>query len=205
MIERQEHWQTVYETKEPDAVSWYQAVPTMSLNLIGGLNLPDDAAIIDVGAGASMLADSLISCGFHDVTLVDLSSAALDQTKARLGDAANSVRFVAGDVTGLDLGRQFDLWHDRAVLHFLTDDADQQKYRTVLMRHLKPGGYAVISAFAVGGPEKCSGLSVRQYDAARLMDLLGDGFELLEEHREEHTTPWGSEQAFACFLVQKRA
>lgn len=205
MIDGVGHWQTVYKTKEPDAVSWYQAVPTMSLNLIGGLNLPDAAAIIDVGAGASVLADRLISRGFHDVTLVDLSSAALDQTKARLGCVVESVTFVEGDVTGLDLGRQFDLWHDRAVLHFLTSEADQQKYRTVLTRHLKPGGYAVISAFAVGGPEKCSGLPVRQYDADRLMALLGEGFSLLEEASELHKTPWNSAQAFAYFLVQKRA
>jgi len=200
----EQHWQTVYETKTPNAVSWYQADPAMSLKLIDGLGLAPDAAIVDVGAGASVLADRLLDRGFTDLTLVDVADAALAHTRKRLGDKASKVDFKVCDVTQLDLGHKLDLWHDRAVLHFLTGADEQQSYRTVLDAHLKPGGHAIIATFAIGGPEKCSGLPVRQYDAARLMELLGEGFELVEERLEEHTTPWGSTQAFACFLVGKK-
>ncbi len=204
MTTREHHWQTVYETKTPNAVSWYQADPALSLALIDDLHLAPDAAIVDVGAGASVLADRLLDRGFTDLTLVDVADAALAHTRDRLGARAADVKFVTSDVTQLDLGRTLDLWHDRAVLHFLTDAEERARYKAVLDAHLKPGGHAIIATFAVGGPDKCSGLPVRQYDAARLMDLLGEGFELVDEHREEHTTPWGSTQAFACFLVRKR-
>ncbi len=204
MTKREQHWQTVYETKNPNAVSWYQADPALSLALIDDLHLAPDAAIVDVGAGASVLADRLLDRGFTDLTLVDVADAALAHTRDRLGARAADVKFVTSDVTQLDLGRTLDLWHDRAVLHFLTDAEERARYKAVLDAHLKPGGHAIIATFAVGGPDKCSGLPVRQYDAARLMDLLGEGFELVDEHREEHTTPWGSTQAFACFLVRKR-
>jgi len=205
MTTREQHWQHVYETKTPNAVSWYQADPAVSLELIGGLQLPPDAVIVDVGAGASVLADRLLDRGFTDLTLVDVADAALAHTRDRLGARAVDVRFVTNDVTQLNLGRKLNLWHDRAVLHFLTDADEQARYRSVLDAHLKPGSHAIIATFAVGGPDKCSGLPVRQYDAARLMALLGEGFELVEERLEEHTTPWGSTQAFACFLVRKRA
>ncbi|WP_286829671.1 MULTISPECIES: class I SAM-dependent methyltransferase [Kordiimonas] len=205
MTSREQHWQHVYETKTPNAVSWYQVDPALSLGLIDGLHLPEDAAIVDVGAGASVLADRLLDRGFSDLTLVDLAASALAHTRDRLGARAAAVEFIPGDVTRLSLGHKVDLWHDRAVLHFLTSADDRARYRGALDAHLKPGGHAIIATFAVGGPEKCSGLPVRQYDAARLMDLLGDGYELVNECFEEHTTPWGSTQAFACFLVRKVA
>lgn len=197
------HWQKVYKAKAHDEVSWFQPEPTVSLAMISALGLPRDAAIIDVGAGASALVDRLVDQGFDDITLVDLADAALGHTKARLGPKADNVHFHVGDVTVLDLGRRYDLWHDRAVLHFLTDAPQQQAYRDTLHRHLVPGGHAVIATFAVGGPEKCSGLPIRQYDAKRMMVLLGDDFTLIDERMETHRTPWGACQGFAYFLVRK--
>lgn len=203
MNKAQAHWQTVYKAKAHDEVSWFQAEPTVSLAMISALGLPRDAAIIDVGAGASALVDRLVDQGFDDITLVDLADAALGHTKARLGPKADNVHFHVGDVTVLDLGHPYDLWHDRAVLHFLTDASQQQNYRDTLHRHLVPGGHAVIATFAVGGPERCSGLPIRQYDAKRMMALLGDRFTLASERLEPHRTPWGACQDFAYFLVRK--
>lgn len=197
------HWQRVYTSKAPDAVSWFQAYPTLSLALIDGMALPERASILDVGGGASLLVDHLLKRG-HAPTVLDISAAALEHAKARLGEHALKVGWCVADVTTWQPEQTFDLWHDRAVLHFLGTEADQQAYARALKAGLRPGGYALIAGFAPGGPAKCSGLPVVHHDSASLDRLLGAEFEFLEERDEVHLTPWLSEQAFRVHLFRRR-
>ncbi|MCF1743187.1 class I SAM-dependent methyltransferase [Paradevosia shaoguanensis] len=194
MSESTEHWQTVYTTKKEDEVSWFETSPEISLALIGKTSGGKRAAIVDIGGGASRLVDALLP--EHDVTVLDLSAAALDSARNRLGAAADNVGWVVSDVTRWHPTRAFDVWHDRAALHFLTDPEDQRAYVAVLKSALRPGGTAILATFAPDGPEKCSGLPVARHDADTLAALLGPGFKLQETLRHTHKTPWGSEQRF---------
>ncbi|HJV47798.1 MAG TPA: class I SAM-dependent methyltransferase [Geothrix sp.] len=195
MTDRKDHWQTIHATKG-DAVSWYQPASTESARLIRACGLPFGAAVLDVGAGASVLVDELLGAGFRP-TLLDIAAAAFSRVRERLGARASEVAFVVGDITAVDLPEaRFDLWHDRAVFHFLTEPEQRHAYVQVLKRALKPGGFVVLGGFALDGPEKCSGLPVCRYDAQGFADQLGDGFELLETSRELHPTPFGTTQAF---------
>ncbi|MBD2857402.1 class I SAM-dependent methyltransferase [Spongiibacter sp. KMU-158] len=202
MSERKTHWENVYQQKSPVEVSWYQAIPEVSLALIERCQLPKDASVIDVGGGASLLVDSLLEQGFTSLTVLDISAAALAHSQQRLGDLAEKVSWRTADITAVDFGVKFDLWHDRAVFHFLTAAADRQAYIENLKQALKPGGFLILSAFDIGGPEKCSGLEIVQYDAEKLQAVLGADFNLLEERREQHHTPAGREQAFHYFRFQ---
>ena len=178
MSERKTHWDKVYGSKSPLEVSWYQEQPTLSLQLIRDSGLAHDAAIIDIGGGASTLVDGLCSEGYSNISVLDISAAALEHVKKRLADKACEVEWYARDVTDFHPPQQFSLWHDRAVLHFLTEKADRKKYVNTLKRSLEPGGHLIIMAFAIDGPVKCSGLDIVQYDADKLMAELGQGFEL---------------------------
>jgi ubiquinone/menaquinone biosynthesis C-methylase UbiE len=194
-MELESHWERIHQAKG-DEVSWYQAEPTLALEMIRRVGLPIGAAVIDAGTGASRMAEALLNMQLHP-TLIDISQAALDRVKARLGAQGAEVTTLCGDIRTLPLPESaFDLWHDRAVFHFLTEAGDRAAYMAQLRRALKSGGAVVFGTFALDGPEKCSALPVRRYDAAGLAAELGPGFQLEEEGRELHATPFGTTQAF---------
>lgn len=195
-VDRQAHWQQVYETKATDAVSWYQPVPQPSADLLKLAGAAPESGIIDVGGGASTLVDWLVGEGFADVTVLDLSDAALAAARSRLGEAASAVSWIAADATKWRPARLYDIWHDRAAFHFLTDPGDRAAYVDRLRKALRPGGHVIIGTFAPDGPQKCSGLPVERYDAAKLSAALGDGFRLVDSCRHDHVTPGGTVQHF---------
>lgn len=202
MSDRKSHWETIHATKG-DAVSWFQPASTESARLIRRCHLASGAAVLDVGAGASILVDGLLESGFRP-TLLDIAEAAFLRVRERLGTRASEVAFLVGDITEVVLPEAaFDLWHDRAVLHFLTEPVQRVAYMGALRRALKPGGYVILAGFAPEGPEKCSGLPVCRYDAQGFAEQLGKGFELLESSRELHPTPFGTSQAFQYTLFQR--
>ncbi len=203
--DRASHWETIYRTKTEDQVSWFQQTPEPSLTLLALAGVTPDMAIVDIGAGASHLVDALVGQGFADVTVLDISQAALEADRARLGAEANRIRWVCSDVTTWQPSRSYDIWHDRAAFHFLIDAADQAAYATVLTRALRPGGYAIIGTFGPDGPEKCSGLPIVRHDADSIGKLLGDGFELVDSRRHQHKTPWDSVQMFQFSTFRKRS
>jgi len=200
---RQAHWEGVYTKKGENEVSWFQESPAPSLQLIAQVGATPASAIIDIGGGASRLVDNLIEQGFEDVTVLDLSEAALEAAKARLGGRAAQVQWIVADATVWEPLKAYDIWHDRAAFHFLTEDRDRAAYIARLERALKVGGYAIIATFALDGPERCSGLPVVRYDPASLGQTLGRAFQLVDTRRQIHATPWGSEQSFQ-FSVFRR-
>lgn len=200
---RKSHWETVYTTKGEDEVSWFQEDPALSIELIDLARPAPESAIVDIGGGASRLVDSLLARGFKRVTVLDISPAALDAAKARLGERAGEVEWVVTDVTQWQPAHAFDIWHDRAALHFLTDPADRSAYLTRLRQAVRPGGHVVIGTFALDGPEKCSGLPVNRYDAASLAKELAEGFELVDSRRQDHVTPWNSTQRFQFCIFRR--
>jgi 2-polyprenyl-3-methyl-5-hydroxy-6-metoxy-1,4-benzoquinol methylase len=194
--DRQAHWDQVYTTKAEDEVSWFQVRPTISMELIHATGVGRDAAIIDIGGGESRLVDTLVDEGYSDVSVLDLSEQALSATKARLGQRAPQVGWIVADVTAWRPDREYDLWHDRAAFHFLTEPTDRAAYRDRLLKALRPRGHVIISTFALDGPERCSGLPVVRYDAAALTDALGPSFRLIDTRNHEHHTPMGRVQKF---------
>jgi 2-polyprenyl-3-methyl-5-hydroxy-6-metoxy-1,4-benzoquinol methylase len=200
---RQEHWEHVYTTKGESEVSWFQGNATPSLELMTLTGATPRSTVIDIGGGASRFVDALVEMGFQAVTVLDLSEAAIAVAKARLGSRANKVKWVVADVTTWEPQQVYDLWHDRAAFHFLTEEHDRMAYVARLSKAVKPDGHAIIATFAPEGPERCSGLPVARYDAESLGWVLGDAFELIETRRQ-HMTPWGSEQRFQ-FSVFRRA
>lgn len=204
-FDKKSHWQNVYQQKNITAVSWFQTEPAMSLALIVSCNLDKSAPIIDVGGGASVLVDYLLQQGHSQVTVLDISAAALAVSQQRLGDNADAVQWLESDITAYRPERQVALWHDRAVFHFLTEAEDRQNYVRALKHALAANGHLIIASFAIGGPEQCSGLPIVQYDASKLSAQLGQGFTLVEERTEKHLTPAGREQAFAYFHFVRSA
>ena len=192
----QEHWEEVYRTKAADKVSWYQAHPASSLEMIYASQVARGAGVVDIGGGASILADTLLEAGFLDISVLDIAAPALEISKARLGARARDIKWIVADVLTWKPSRAYDLWHDRAVFHFLTAQEDRARYRAVLEKALKPGGTLVIATFAEDGPEKCSGLPVQRWSPNSLAVELGLEFKLEQRFREQHHTPWDSVQAF---------
>jgi SAM-dependent methyltransferase len=201
---RQAHWENVYTTKGEKEVSWFQENPAPSLELIAAAGLSEDAAIIDIGGGASRLVDDLLTRGFHRLTILDLSGAALAAAKQRLGNRGADVQWIIADVTKWQPSQTYDLWHDRAAFHFLTDRTDQSAYVDRLKKAVKPGGHVIIGTFAPDGPERCSGLPIVRHDAASLGKILGGDFSLTDTRRHDHVTPWGAVQRFQ-FSAFRRA
>jgi SAM-dependent methyltransferase len=192
-----EHWERVYETKPIDKVSWYQEHAEQSARLIQATGVPLDAPIIDVGGGASTLVDDLLDMGYTDLTVLDLSASALRAARQRLGGRSTLVQWIEADITEVELPpRHFDVWHDRAVFHFLTAPRDRRAYVAAVLRSVKPGGHVIVATFADDGPTQCSGLPVMRYDASGLHAEFGASFRLLQHEREEHRTPGGSGQKF---------
>lgn len=197
------HWERVYRTKGPDQVSWFQPEPTLSLRLIQQVAPSRDSAIIDVGAGASTLVDGLVAAGYGRITVLDLSPAALAQAQQRLPHATDSVVWQEADVLTAELpAAEFDVWHDRAVFHFLTLAAQRARYVAQVRHAVRPGGYALVATFAEDGPTRCSGLNVARYSPNALHSEFGPAFRLVESRREEHNTPWGTRQAFTYCLCR---
>ncbi|RRQ22143.1 class I SAM-dependent methyltransferase [Thiohalobacter thiocyanaticus] len=205
MTDRKSHWEAIYRDKSPLEVSWYQQEPALSLELIRHSGIAHDAPIIDVGGGASVLVDRLQAAGYTNLSVLDISTQALACARRRLGMAAEHIDWIEADITAFSPSCNYALWHDRAVFHFLTGKVDRVRYVEVLHRALPPGGQLIIAAFAIGGPEKCSGLDIIQYDADRLLAELGPGFELVETRHEAHLTPAGGEQKFSYFRFIKGA
>jgi SAM-dependent methyltransferase len=200
---RQAHWQNVYTKKGENEVSWFQESPAPSLELIAQVGATLASAIIDIGGGASRLVDNLVELGFEDVTVLDLSEAALEAAKGRLGGRAAQVHWIVADATVWEPEKAYDIWHDRAAFHFLTEQRERAAYVARLEQALKVGGYAVIATFALDGPERCSGLPVVRYDPVSLSESLGCAFQLVHTQRNTHATPWGSDQSFQ-FSVFRR-
>ncbi|WP_276785583.1 class I SAM-dependent methyltransferase [Thalassolituus oleivorans] len=191
------HWENVYTTKKSDEVSWFQPHATASLDLIKKLECNRHAQIIDVGGGASMLVDDLLSLGYTNLKVLDISSAALEVAKKRLGEQSNSVEWIVDDVTKLNIPKHsVDVWHDRAVFHFLNDQVQREAYVKAVLNAVKPGGHVIVSTFSLDGPEKCSGLPVQRYDADSLHGQFGEPFVLLGHEYESHKTPFGTDQNF---------
>lgn len=202
MITSTSHWDQVWSGRDPEAVTWYQPVPSRSLDLITSVSSPTDA-VVDVGGGASTLVDHLLDRGYGDLTVVDIAAGGLDAGRRRLGDRADSVRWVIADVTELDLGRTVDVWHDRAVFHFLLDAGDRAAYVDRLLAHLRIGGHVVIATFGPDGPQQCSGLPTCRYDAAGILRELGEGFEPIRDELEDHVSPTGAVQQFQYVSAQR--
>lgn len=195
------HWETVYRTKAVEDVSWYRPHLEVSLQLIGDAAPDTGSAVIDVGGGEATLVDDLVARGYGDVTVLDISQAAIDVAKTRLGSSAAAVRWIAADITAVELeAARYDVWHDRAVFHFLTRAEDRAAYVRQVARAVRRGGHVIVATFGPEGPEKCSGLDVVRYDAEHLHREFGPKFRLLNSVSELHETPWGAPQQFMyCF------
>ena len=196
---RERHWEQVYNTKSHFEVSWYQPEPTLSHCLIEKTGLPTTAALLDIGSGTSTLVDQLLLRGYDNLAVLDTSAHALSLVRKRLGTNTTKVQWHHGDITTYSFSRPVDLWHDRATFHFLVDPSDRQAYLSRLNETLALQGHLILATFAVGGPDKCSGLDVVQYDAEKISATLGEAFRLVETINETHRTPTGAEQLFAYF------
>lgn len=196
-MSKKDHWEQVYSTKPTESLGWYKPHLQTPLSWIEKLSLTTDAPIIDVGGGASTLVDDLLGAGYRSITVLDISENALSSVRSRLGEKAERVTWLNGDITSFDLpANYYELWHDRAVFHFLTEPDQRQKYRDKLLSALKPGGHVIIGTFASEAPPSCSSLPVQRYDLQQLVDTLGGEFELLSHRKRKHITPGGVEQMY---------
>lgn len=203
-MDRKTHWESIYATKATDQVSWYQASPELSLSLIQATGIGKNARIIDVGGGASVLVDRLLDAGFTRVTVLDIAGTALVRAKERLGERAGRVTWIEADITTANLQGPFDVWHDRAVFHFLTEPEDRKRYLEAVDRAVPAEGHVIIAAFALEGPPRCSGLDVVRYGAEGLQRELGAAFTLIDTRTEEHATPFKTRQSFLYARFRKR-
>jgi SAM-dependent methyltransferase len=194
--DRKSHWDEIHATKSDAGVSWYQAEPRMSLELILAVAPPAGGRVIDVGGGTSLLVDRLLDFPFERIAVLDIAETALGKARLRLGGRAQRVQWIAADLTEIQDVGIFDVWHDRAVFHFLTDAADREKYVDLARRTVPEGGHLIIASFADDGPKRCSDLDVCRYNAASLAAELGEDFSLIKEARETHFTPWNTSQPF---------
>jgi ubiquinone/menaquinone biosynthesis C-methylase UbiE len=203
-MNRKEHWENVYATKDVEQVSWYQEHLENSLQMIVGTGVDKTAAIIDVGGGASTLVDDLLKEGFADVAVLDISTQAIEKTKERLDKQAEKVEWITADITKAVLPENYyDVWHDRAVFHFLTEREDRQKYVELVMKSVKVGGHIIVASFGENGPNKCSGLDVVRYNPDSMHSEFGNDFELVKSLTETHQTPFNTTQEFIYCYCRK--
>jgi 2-polyprenyl-3-methyl-5-hydroxy-6-metoxy-1,4-benzoquinol methylase len=202
--DREAHWESVYSTKGDAGLSWYQREPRLSLELIQSVTPSPGGRLIDVGGGASTLVDRLLDLPFERMAVLDVSETALGRARARLGERATRVDWIVADITEVQSLPTFDVWHDRAVFHFLTEPMDRRKYIELACQAIHPGGHLIIATFTADGPRRCSDLDVCCYNAETMGAELGEGFSLIREARESHTTPWGSSQAFFYGVFERR-
>jgi SAM-dependent methyltransferase len=200
-MDNKAHWEKVYGTKASDTVSWYAPHLKTSLNLIHQAAADKNSTIVDIGGGESTLVDDLITEGYQDISVLDISQKAIDVARERIGKSADKVHWYCADITKATLPQNyFDVWHDRAVFHFLTEEPQRVKYVEQVMQSVKHGGYVIMSTFGLDGPEKCSGLDVVRYDSEKLHGQFGKGFKLIDSSTEIHKTPMGTTQQFLyCF------
>lgn len=192
--DNKKHWENVYSTKQPNEVSWTQEIPTASLEFIDSFGVSKEAKIIDIGGGDSKLVDYLLEKGFENITVLDISSASLDKAKTRLGKKAQKINWIVSDITEFNPKEKYDVWHDRATFHFLTTSDQINKYMAIARSSIS--GYMTIGTFSTNGPEKCSGLPVKQYNELSLTSELKQGFEKIKCINEEHITPFNTKQDF---------
>jgi len=198
-----EHWEKVYKTKQIDEVSWYQQTPAESLLFFNQLNIPRSASIIDIGGGDSLLVDHLLELGYTDVTVLDISEVAINKAKIRLGNSAKKINWIVADVLDLDTDTEYDCWHDRAAFHFLTTAKEVETYISIAQKHIKPLGKLIIGTFSAMGPEKCSGLPVKQYSEGSLGSTLQKWFSKIKCITTNHITPFKTVQNFLFCSFQK--
>ncbi|MBL3599480.1 MAG: class I SAM-dependent methyltransferase [gamma proteobacterium endosymbiont of Lamellibrachia anaximandri] len=198
------HWEKVYREKSPFEVSWYQKASSISFEMMEKSEFEGQPAIIDVGGGASVLVDRLLQEGLKNLTVLDISSTGMEYAKVRLGDRATLVNWIESDIIEFESPKQYDIWHDRAVFHFLTDAKMREKYLGVMRHSLKVDGTVIIAAFAIGGPTQCSGLDIVQYDAEKLKKAMGSEFVLIEQRNERHITPAEKHQDFGYYCFRRQ-
>ena len=197
------HWDDVWTRKKSNEVSWYQQYPKTSIDLILSTNPSKNAEIIDVGGGDSNLVHELLELGFKNITVLDISAKALERSKERLGKKADSLNWIEWGIREFDSQKRYNVWHDRALLHFLTDEQDMQKYVELIRKHVNDKGHVIISSFSTRGPMMCSGLDTRQHSEESMKKLFSNGFEHIKSFEEEHKTPFGVSQIFTCNVLRK--
>ena len=202
-IERTKHWENIFKTKDTTKVSWYENIPEVSLKLIEQLNLNHKATILEVGSGDSFLADELLNKGFKNLILLDISETALAKIKTRLGEQANQISFIQSDITELNISLNVDVWHDRAVFHFLNSEKEIRKYVNLAAEKIKEKGFLILGTFSKNGPEECSGLKVTQYNEKDLTNLFSNYFRKMECFEYTHQTPSGGKQIFQFCVFQR--
>lgn len=202
-MSNKDHWEKIYSTKEIDEVSWYQETPTTSLNIIDSLKLNLNASIIDIGAGKSFLADNLLDLGYNDITILDISRNALNEVARRAGKKNHKIKCIESNVIDLSSGQKYDIWHDRAVFHFITDNKEREKYLDLLNSSLNKDGCLIIGTFSEDGPLKCSGLEVQRYSVKDLRGLLKPNFKFIDGFKEIHDTPFNTSQSFTFCTFKK--
>jgi len=202
-MSNKDHWENIYSTKEINGVSWYQETPTTALNIFNSLQLNSDASIIDIGAGKSFLVDNLLELGYNDITILDISGNALNEVKERVEKKRFSIKCIESNVTDLSFEQKYDVWHDRAVFHFITNKQEREKYTSLLNSSLNKDGYLILGTFSEDGPLKCSGLEVQRYSVEELKKLLKENFQLIDGFKKVHDTPFNTTQSFTFCLFKK--
>lgn len=202
-FDRKKHWENVYQTKELKEVSWYQPTPITSLDFIKEFNVPKTAKIIDIGGGDSFLVDSLLDLGYTDVTVLDISSAAIERAKQRLAEKAQNVKWIVADAAAFNPTEKYDFWHDRAAFHFLTEEQDISSYLKIAEQNINSSGVLVIGTFSEDGPKKCSGINIKQYSESSMTERLKALFEKINCIRVEHQTPFDTTQNFVFCSFRK--
>lgn len=203
-FDRKQHWEKIYQTKELKDVSWYQPVPETSLDFVKQLNIPVTASIIDIGGGDSLLADHLLAAGYQDITVLDISAAALERAQQRLGSLASKVKWIVADAAHFVPERKYDFWHDRAAFHFLTEEKDINHYLEALSAGINPSGVLVLGTFSENGPKKCSGIDIRQYSETSMTDRLKKIFDKIKCITVDHHTPFNTIQQFIFCSFRKK-
>ena len=200
---QKEHWENIYSTKGLTEVSWYQEVPETSLELIKRVTKNKEASIIDVGGGDGYLVDELIQLGYNNITVLDISENAINKAKQRLGDVAKNIKWIISDILEFNPSEKYDVWHDRALFHFLIEDSDIEKYKSLLQLNLKKNGHLILATFADNGPDKCSGLSVSKYSAKDHALKFKDYFTPLDSFKYDHITPFRTTQNFTVSVFKR--
>lgn len=202
-FDRKKHWENIYQTKQLNEVSWYQPNPETSLDFFKQFNVPLNAKVIDIGGGDSLLVDHLLDRGYNDITVLDISEAAINRAKHRLGDKAEKVKWIVADAAKFQPTEKYDFWHDRAAFHFLTDEQEISNYLETAQNNLRPAGVLVIGTFSEQGPKKCSGIEIKQYSETTMTDRLKKFFEKIKCITIDHTTPFGTVQNFVFCSFKK--
>lgn len=202
-FDRKKHWENIYQTKELEDVSWFQPTPETSLNFFKQFNVPTTAKVIDIGGGGSFLVDHLLDLGYQDISVLDISAAAIDKAKQRLGDKAKNVKWIVADVATFKPTEKYDFWHDRAAFHFLTDEQEISNYLETAQQNINPTGVLVIGTFSEQGPKKCSGIDIKQYSETTMTDRLKMFFEKIKCITVDHRTPFDTIQNFVfCSFIR---